>query len=346
MNRLSAQDIIAQTERSRRMIPAPTTYFGTLQDLATTYVLPNLIAPARVEQFHRSLVEYLNESDPVFLVRAVSTTERGQIYRTREGSLFKATDNAPAWWVHFALFHEIDLSASSFASVIETIPTHFFEVARQIPESVSSAGWHVAHIFSVKDRNVTHREWRKPDLVQRFVRNIHPCNYFFIPKTDWQRWGGDERIISYFANFFAQHYGTVWSEFASLAGGELQKLAKITGNIEYQIGGSPAKQVAKINGSALPQTAHQASSGQPVVRYSSSRFAFKADLIEPLEETERFRIDTPEGAYEMSKAEFYAAFPRVVETKSYKIDRLYHYPKVPLVALRFRVPSEQDSATG
>ena len=226
---ITAQGLISTSATGRRMILAPDHFSGTVEELATNHGVQNLIGPSAAAGFHKLLSAYLAGSNPLFLIRALGETVRGKIYATNEGNRFKATDNAPAWWIHFALFHEIDLPAASFASIIETLPTHFFEVASQIPNSISSAGWHVAHIFPVKDRNTDYRDWDRKDLVRRCVRNIHPCNYFFIPKADWQLWGGNERVISYFARLYEARYGSVWTEFLSLAGADSSHAGKSVG---------------------------------------------------------------------------------------------------------------------
>ena len=42
---------------------------------------------------------------------------------------------------------------------------------------------------------------------------------------------------------------------------------------------------------------------------------------------------TPDGTFEMTKADFYRAFPNVVQSRSYREARVYHYPKVPAAAI-------------
>ena len=46
---------------------------------------------------------------------------------------------------------------------------------------------------------------------------------------------------------------------------------------------------------------------------------------------------TPVGTFEMTKADFYRAFPNVVRSRSYREGGVYHYPSVPKAALEFRV---------
>lgn len=340
MTTLNAQDVISQARIRRAILPAPNSYAGTLQEFATAYVIPNLLEPSVVTTFHERLTNYLEGPDPLFLIRALSQTTRGQIYRTDHGNRWKATDNAPAWWVHFVLFHELDLPHADFASIIETLPTHFFEVASQVPENVSAAGWHVAHIFGVKDRNTDYQRWSTAEVVRRCVRNIHPCNYFTIPKTEWQAWGGNERVISYFAALYKDLYGPVWDDFLFLSGADSAKLDDVSGPIEYRIQSRPSTN--KLNSDAHgPEDLLGDTAGTvPPVSYRASRLLFKANVIERLKPDSKFRIVTPVGTFEMSKAEFYSAFPNVVSSRSYMERGAYHYPRVPAAALRFKVGSE------
>lgn len=334
---ITAQEVIRRRSLGRRMVSAPTEFSGSIDELATKYVLPNLIRPSSVEDFHKQLTSYLTGADPAFLIRALTSTTRGKVYRTKEGGRFKATDNAPAWWIHFALFQEADLPRDSFPSVIETIPTHFFEISAQIPDSVSSAGWHVAHIFAVKDRNTDYENWRRKDLVARCIRNIHPCNYFFLPKTDWQLWGGNERVISFFADLYRNYYRSVWSEFLALSGADFGALANVSGTISYRIPRTVAASPTVNQNTSAAKFVRDDAQPSADVGYSYSRLAFKASFIEPLAPSARFRIVTPEGIFEMTKAEFYSAFPRVVVSDSYRKKGLYHFPSVPKAALRFRI---------
>jgi hypothetical protein len=72
-------------------------------------------------------------------------------------------------------------------------------------------------------------------------------------------------------------------------------------------------------------------------RYRFSRLCFKADVIEPPGEQDVFEVATPHGTFRMTKAKFYADFPNVVASSSYREGRIYHYPKVPKVALKYLV---------
>jgi hypothetical protein len=83
------------------------------------------------------------------------------------------------------------------------------------------------------------------------------------------------------------------------------------------------------------------SAGAPVssadATYRYSRLCFKADVIEPLRDNQSFRIVTPGGTFQMTKAEFHRDFSGVVKTMSYRERRVYHYPQVPHAAEVYRV---------
>jgi hypothetical protein len=72
-----------------------------------------------------------------------------------------------------------------------------------------------------------------------------------------------------------------------------------------------------------------------IATYEFSRLGFKADVIEPLGKTDRFRVVTPEGTFEMTKADFYRDFANVSKSMSYRDRGLYHYPTTPKKALKY-----------
>jgi hypothetical protein len=196
------------------MVPAPETFDGTLADLFDRFIEPNLPTAAEVEAWHRRIVSHCEQPDTVFLLRQVRGLERGTMYSTSDGYRLVPTDNAPGWWMHFVTFNGI-----RDVDFIDA-PTHFHEVPRRLPTTISAAGWHVAHMLNAKDRNTDWHTLSRRELVRRFVRNLHPCNLFYIPKSEWQRHGGDPHVIGFFASVYAWRYGAVWTEFLRLAEGE------------------------------------------------------------------------------------------------------------------------------
>jgi hypothetical protein len=317
----------------RSMVRPPERYSDSLSEFAARFVEPNLLDPELVAYYHRLLVDYASGADPLFLLRMVSGTERRNVYRTQDGTRFRATDNAPSWWMHHLLFHGQRLTSTEFALAIDRAPAHLFDVARAIPESISAHGWHVAHIFGVKTGDTDYTRWRRSDVRARFLRNIHPCNYFFVATTGWQRWGGNERVIGYFADLFARRYHDVWSEFVGFANADPGTLVRVVGDVhyEYEPVGLPEAKPKVVRGATAATSTHG------VVSYSATRLLFKAAVIEALDPEQRFRVETPVGTFELTKADFYRVFRNVVQSASYRDHGIYHYSTLPRKALEFRV---------
>jgi hypothetical protein len=175
--------------------------------------------------------------------------------------------------VHHVAFRELQLD-------LNDIPTHFFTVARRLRDSVSSAGWHVAHIYDAKDGNTDWRMWRRPELVSRFVRNLHPCNCFYVPKLGWQRFGGDKRVIAAVAAKYAARYESIWPEFLELvSGAPLPQVDMCT--VRYATDDFRATRPRSTAGDAAS--------------YSFSRLGFKKSVIEPLKDGDSFQVVPPHG---------------------------------------------------
>lgn len=328
--------------RRRDMTPSPPLFEGSLAELYARWALPNLPRPDIVAYYHELLVEYCNGEHPLFLVRALSErrTKRGVVYATRAGERFKVGDNSPAWWMHYVLFNELRVTQPVFARMIGGMPTHFHAIQKQVPRSISNAGWYVAHIFRAKDGNVDYANWSRHDLVRRFIRNIHPCNYFFVPKPRARDYGEDPRVIAFFATQYAARYSAVWREFLDLAqhgpppdGEQFGSLPYSYGTAAPSIGGNPSDQTP--TGAAGAPGARDPA--EPRAVYSHSRLCFRADRIEPLAPHDTFRIVTRVGIFQLTKAQFYADFPNVRDSASYQTAGIYHYPSPPSRALKYRI---------
>lgn len=337
----TAHDTATMARDARPLIQSPLSYDGTLEAFITQYVLPDLPSPDTVAAFHGALTEYVTGADPLFLLRFVRGTERRAIYQTNDGTRFRATDNAPAWWIHAMVAQNYRIASNAFSDVIATIPAHMFDVAGTAGPTASSAGWHIAHIFDVKDGDTNYKYWSRADVVGRFVRNIHPCNYFPIAKSEWRRWGGDQKVIGTFAALYAERYNTVWAEFLQLARVEEKSIARITGPVSYHYSEHERKTSGR-NHRMSSVTRDAASSDRvplvcPCVEYSASRLTFKRDVIESLNDRDVFSVVTPLGTFQMTKAEFYETFPNVPLTHSYRSAGTYNYATLPRAVERFRI---------
>jgi hypothetical protein len=321
-----------------KVCPTPFVFEGSLADLYD-FAEPNLPRPEAVHHFHLLLRDYMLEEDEPFIVRYVTGTERGETYETDSGDRFIPADNSPAWWMHFLTFNEVMLTREEFRLLAPRIPTHVHQISKILPDNVSQAGWYVAHIRPAKNGDTDYRAWDRKELIWRFLRNLHPCNFFLVPKLKEARLGEDQRIIDYFAARFQRRYAAVWSEFLSLT--DIPADMENLGSLPISIG---AKRTASFD-VETPKTllTSAASPVQPSVTYHASRLTFKFQSIEPLERTEAFRVVTKNGTYQMTKADFYRVFPNVVQSRSYQEHGIYNYVTTPRKAEEFLIDSDSDS---
>jgi hypothetical protein len=212
---------IQPSDLKTRPIPyAPDTFSGLRSGYIAQWLDPMLSDVSEVDRLHHLLDRYVQSPSNALLVRRVTGMERGTVYQTRTGALLKATDNAPAWWWHSILFNRVRVDSENLSCFIEATPWHFYQMGKWT--TINHSGWHAAHIFDVKDGDTDWRGWSRESAVRRFIRNIHPCNVFFVPKTEWQRIGADPDLIAAVAAHYRLRHASVWREFLRLAQGELQ----------------------------------------------------------------------------------------------------------------------------
>lgn len=71
--------------------------------------------------------------------------------------------------------------------------------------------------------------------------------------------------------------------------------------------------------------------------YSAKHLEFRSAIIESLPDDGIFEVQTPAGTFRMTKAEFHATFPEIVNSVSYRDRGSYHYPKLPYKVFPFLV---------
>ena len=215
----AAPAIVTRADLSRRPLPsAPPAFHGTRSAYIECHLEPLLPDARVVEAFHRALVGYLGQPDTVHLVRAVAGLERGVPVVTRDGGRLVPGDNSPAWWWHALLFNGLAVDPARFASLIVATPSHMFQAPAR-GETLNARGWYVAHILGVKNRDVRWQGWPRREAVWRFVRNIHPCNTFYVPRTPaaWVGISADAGMLASVADYYRRRYASVWDEFCQLA---------------------------------------------------------------------------------------------------------------------------------
>lgn len=73
--------------------------------------------------------------------------------------------------------------------------------------------------------------------------------------------------------------------------------------------------------------------------YRATRLLFKASVIERLADDQAFRIETPEGTYEMTRAQFRRTFANVADSETYRRTGVYSYNRTPEKARQYLLRS-------
>ncbi|MHB8136074.1 MAG: hypothetical protein ACYDH1_17840 [Anaerolineaceae bacterium] len=321
------------------ILTAPLKFNGSLEEFYNNYGRHVLIPPEWVEEFHSQFVKYYETLDPLYLIRQVSKQVRGEIVRTENGSQIRWTDNSPAWWIHYQLITGQFNKRIVFDDFIKSIPSHMFRI--NIKGHINQSGWHVAHLFDVKNRDTNFQQWTKRELLKRTALSIHPCNYFYIAndRKNGNKFGGDKNFQSFFYEKFQSYYSGVWDDFLNLIGESPIERQKDGKEIYYEYSNTMKSKVQKkfqIEQNITPQKPDEYNIGCKVY-YHFSRLCFKADLIEPLDWDDYFCIFINGEVYKMTKKEFYENFPNVVRSKSYLERGIYHYPTTPRKAEKFKI---------
>ncbi|MEE9368411.1 MAG: hypothetical protein V3V05_06060 [Pontiella sp.] len=304
---------------------APSAFEGSLEELYENHAKQILPAPHIVEVFHKKLCAYMDEPDPLFLTRKVGQQKQGEDLRINGGSRIRASDNSPAWWIQYHLFHQTAGELDDFPVFIDSAPCQMFRV--QLPETLNGAGWHVAPIFNVNNDHVNFMDWSRADLIGRCIRNIHPCNYFYIPKTEWKKHAGQAEVLTFFQEKYATLYASIWDEFLQLAEASPHEPIDASGTYAFTAS-TRKKQSNKLLYNGI----------ECATSYEDFRLSFNAKSIEPLEMNQRFCIVTPNIYYIMTKREFYENFADIVKPGScYRTTGLYYFRSPPQRARPFMI---------
>ena len=81
--------IYSPSPRDKRLPLAPTSFDGTLDDLYEQVIQHTLPTVEAVVAFHQTLVDYLAEPGPLFLIRYMRDTKHSVIYTVADGSHFQ-----------------------------------------------------------------------------------------------------------------------------------------------------------------------------------------------------------------------------------------------------------------
>jgi hypothetical protein len=347
------------------MAAAPVDFTGTLSELFDQHVQAALPSRDSVVRFHEWMCRYADIAldageDRVFPVRAVRGTARRDVFETSDGTRIAPADNSPAWVVHALLVsaegeHPVRLKswADFHRLMTRQIATHMFDVPKCVAWSANTFGWYVAHVIPAKNRDTSWREWTRQEVTRRFFRTLHPCNLFLIPGVHNQELGESSEVIAFMAARLAEWYGTdLWNDFVSRSVGPIAICSnpsrrRARGALRVQ--GRDKEVSQRISGVLLASSAHLGLKTEPATlacagaqlavkaQYRATRLTFRRDVIEALADDDAFEVETPFGTFRFTKRQFYADFPRIPLTASYREMGLYHGAQLHLKALHRRI---------
>lgn len=210
----------------RQLPRAPEAFEGTVAELVDGLALALSPDPAVAARFHARLLAHLEGEDPVHLVRKVGRLRRGHEVRTEAGARLLAGDEAPAWWLHALVHHEV-LPEGPLEPWLAALPTHR-DQTHGVPH-LHQARWQLAHLAPVDDGDTRWRRWDRAEAAARTLRALHPCNHLALPLVDWQASGGLPEVLAYAAWRYRRRYRRTWFAFAEGCGGELPRPSERAG---------------------------------------------------------------------------------------------------------------------
>ncbi|MBN1210530.1 MAG: hypothetical protein JXB05_37095 [Myxococcaceae bacterium] len=221
-------------------------------------------------------------------------------------------DNSPAIWA-FTL--ALDGNCPTLAEVAALaangeIPVELTKLGRF--GAFYKEGWKLAHVDGVGLRTRTPLEEVPLDTLKEHLRLLlSPSNHFAVPK--------------------------VWAGL-----GEIPEVIEVIRTCDAQARGDALRTAAPASGAVPPMPAPGPTQPRRVAAlrtnsYRATRLLFRADVIEGLADDQSFRIETPDGAYEMTRAEFLCTFPNVAASNTYRSTGQYSYSTTPAKARRFLV---------
>lgn len=241
-----------------------------------------------------------------------SSAKRGEVISHHTGRPLIPCDNTTAVWAFTLAIEGVCPTISEAAAAVRNskIPFTFTGLRGRFAQFYS-AGWKLAHIEDVGLRTRERLENIPIAVLEdHFRRLVLPSNMFAIPKI-WAGLGGVPEIIDAI-RASGEHEPTLF--FASPSRSDSRMADQ--GNGRYHGSGDGSR-----NG------------------YRATRLLFKANVIERLTDDQAFRIETPEGTYEMTKAQFRNTFPNVTESDTYRRTGVYSYNRTPEKARQYMLRS-------
>jgi len=257
------------------------------------------------------LHEWLHTPTLPLFVRK-DAARRGPALTHPSGRTLVPCDNSPAVWA-FTLALEGNCPTLAEVAILAAnggIPVELTKLGRF--GAFYRAGWKLAHVDSVGLRTRTPLEEVPLDRLKEHLRRfLSPSNHFAVPK--------------------------VWAGL-----GELPEVLAVIRTCDVQARGDAPRPAAPALRVIPPMSAPGPTKPRRVAAlransYRATRLLFRAEVIERLANGQSFRIETPDGTYEMTRAEFLRTFANVAASNTYRSTGQYSYSTTPAKARRFLV---------
>lgn len=269
------------------------------------------VQPAVVHAWNALLHEWIQTPTLPLFIRK-DAARRGTAPIHPSGRTLVPCDNSPAIWA-FTLALEgkcPTLAEVALLAANNGIPVALPRLGRF--RAFYTAGWKLAHIDGVGLGTHTPLEEVPLDILKAHLwRLLSPSNHFAVPKV-WAGLGEIPEVIEVIRNCDALARG----DAPRSAAPSLQAIPPVSVLVETQ----PRRNAALRTNS-----------------YRATRLLFKDEVIERLANEQSFRIETPEGTYEMTRAEFLGTFANVAQSNTYQTTGQYSYSTTPAKARRFLI---------
>lgn len=269
------------------------------------------VQPEVAHAWNALLHEWIHTPALPLFVRK-DAARRGPAPMHPSGRSLVPCDNSPAVWAFTLALEGYCPTLGEVASLAANgkIPAELTKLGRF--RALYKAGWKLAHVDGVGLGTRTPLEEVPLDTLKEHLRLLlSPSNHFAVPK--------------------------VWAGL-----GEIPEVIEIIRTWDAQARQAAPQPAAPVQQAVLTMPAPRADSALRVAAlransYRATRLLFRANVIEGLADDQSFRIETPDGTYEMTRAEFLHTFANVADSNTYRSTGEYSYSTTPAKARRFLV---------
>jgi hypothetical protein len=228
-----------------RVKECPDNWKGKLLDFIRDYVLHNLPDRSLAQSLHlqiKALALHRSKESVPYFVRGLGGARAPRGVRTDYSDVYNC-DNAPAIWLYHKLMETNEINEYFLINSLKSMKFPLRDVGGREGEKEgyiwakvacdplgyrrnNGGRWKLCHIFSVKAGLPDSVNW----YFRRFVRLIHPFNYFLFPKpirygkgyyTLDKDLGESLSVCLLISNLMRERFGEqLWNEFLELAGVE------------------------------------------------------------------------------------------------------------------------------